>query len=210
LLTFDENSGETETAVWIVVPEKASAIRVDASWDWVNRKWTQQEISSPEAAIQTGRLTMHLKQPSRVRFTKRKAIKLGIRKCLISGDAITKFVIQSVPDVFAVVVNRLAKVASKVRLRKQRFTTSLSQFILSAREIVSYDFERFKQLGGCFKLEFQSQEARDKMRAFEIGEVEWSLVGGLYIHPFAASILESRERNGIAGLTMDTTWSVIS
>jgi hypothetical protein len=36
-----------------------------------------------------------------------------------------------------------------------------------------------------------------------------SIVGGLFIHSRAVSILQNREQNRIAGLMMDTTWSVM-
>jgi hypothetical protein len=131
--TFDHNRGETYTAVRIAVPEKGSAIRVDALSDWLGRKWTRTDLPSQRAPVQTGRLITWLKMPKQVSFHKTKMIKLGVSKYLINGDPVTELVLQSLPNAFVQSVNYLAKMARRMRLRKGQFTIGPSRLILSCR-----------------------------------------------------------------------------
>jgi hypothetical protein len=208
--TFEHDKGEKYTAVRIAVPEKGSRIRVDATSDWLGRKWTRKDLPSRGARVQTGRLTTWLKQPKQISFHKSKILKLGVSKCLVNGVPVTELALQSLPNAFVQVVIFLAKMAARMRLPKSQFTIGLSRSILSGRETVRYDFSKFKQFGGRFRLALQPRHPHDKMQPFRIDETEFSIIGGCYIHRFASSILINRAQNKIAGLMMDTTWSVMS
>jgi hypothetical protein len=168
--TFDHNKSTKYTAVRIAVPEKGSAIRVDALSDWINKKSTLEKISILGTPIQTGTLTVRLRQPPNLRFTKEKKIKLGVSFHLITGNALNKFMIESVPDPFVIVFNHLASIANKMRLHKQHFITNLSQMIRSASEPLTYDLGKFTRYGGCFKLDLESREVRDRMQSYRISD----------------------------------------
>jgi hypothetical protein len=154
-------------------------------------------------------LAVRLGQPADLRFTKQKQIKLDISHCLINGNALTSFMIESVPERSVIVIAHLARVTKGMRFPRCRLLVTLSQMIESSTNLVRYDFEKFKQYGGCFKLEIQPREGRDGMQSYQIEDREFSIVGGCYIHRLARSILANRERNGITCLMTDTTWSVM-
>jgi hypothetical protein len=148
--TFDRNYPASYTAVRIAVPEKNSAIRTDASWDWVHGKWTREETTVPGAPIQVGKLSVRLPQPANLQFTKQKQIKLGISHCPINENAPTSFMTESVSEAFVIVISHLARATKGMRLTICRLLVSHSQMIESTRNLVRHDFEKFEQYCGSF------------------------------------------------------------
>jgi hypothetical protein len=67
----------------------------------------------------------------------------------------------------------------------------------------------FRKYGGYLELFLEARHPHDKMESWVSGGIEYSIMGGIYVHPAASSIIRHKEDNRMAGVMMDTTWTVM-
>jgi hypothetical protein len=204
--TFDSSKSDKYQTVRIAIPAKGYRISVDASCSWLEKKWTK-EIIPVELRVGNVDSSRHL---GYYRYVKTKAVKQQTSKCLLFGNAIVAGGAEAVTLPFRTIVARLARVPACMRVPKKEFVIQLYQILTdSPSNRVTCNLDTLKARGGYFTIGIQLRHRLDKMERYVIDGTEYSITQGCYVHPLAASILQHRDANGIAGLMTDTIWSVI-
>jgi hypothetical protein len=65
---------------------------------------------------------------------------------------------------------------------------------------IALNYETFQKFDVYLKIILEEKQTNDKMEIWIQDSNEWSIMGGVYVHRYARSILAHRQENGIAGV----------
>jgi hypothetical protein len=201
--TFDRrNDQNSYKGIWVRVHAGYSTkIEVEVSLEWIKDEW--KGVCDPSLYDEPKH------RPFQHLHSLRKIMPRPATQFFIDAEKVDRFNEHDVSFVLRSLVKGLATWKFQ-STSDQLYVHILFAVICPPRPAsMTLNQDAFKNYGGYLELFLEKRHPNDKMESWVSDGLEYSIMGGIYVHPAAASIIKNKEQNRISGLMMDTTWTVI-
>jgi hypothetical protein len=211
--------GETDPgAIWVIAPVDSTKhhfeVHVDRAWLTPENGWQTSETEIFHYRYPNNRVRTPAKRELLRTFFYPQPIRRNASKSLKRGDLLGIVEKNDVSAPFAYFVSKM-KESEKMSPHRRLYLDHLWSAVVPTREPTPapLNYHSFEIYGGFLNLILEPRRlgAKHLLEPWSLGtELQpYSIVAGLFIHSHATSILVNRDANAIAGLMMDTTWSVM-
>jgi len=183
-----------------------SAISVKASTEWLKGKWESRQIVKSSYARKYGK--QRTKQVTQIFYffaISFDAPSAGT-KSLFNHTPLMYCSLYDFSSVFHFFVKRIFNIGIPFETDTYSIHEYLDIFIDHSKKKVS-SIETLKEtINGYLSLDIQSCSSKRKLQPIDYNGETYYIIGGVFVSPFAKSILNS---GAINGLLLDTTWKVM-
>ena len=192
---------------YFIILKISDTIEVLASLDWLKNKWERKHIAEPSWLRKGGKLrtapVTQILDFFTLSFTK---VSAGT-KCLFSHTPIMYCAFCDFSNIF----HFFAKNIMKVGLHNSVDTLSIHEyntiFVIQKKKAINSLESLQAKLHGFIQFDIQESSSRRKLVQISYQGRRYYIIGGVYISPFAKSILQSGDT--VKGILLDTTWKVM-
>jgi hypothetical protein len=202
-VTFYKDGRDHGKIVRVSIPPEASHIEVTGSGSWLDSDPWEKSNVLMDGGTPGVQYSLH----ARIMHRQSHAILEGVP--LVAYKELDK-PHGGVSAAALCIIRRLRRYPTGMSVGKKAFIDRLFEGLKYPQITPVTAQEKFNRAGGYLKFDLQPGRRGDKLNTYidPLGQC-YCVVGGCHIHRLAPSILRYYQRNGITGLMLDTTWSVM-